>query len=732
MASSINRRTFLRISGTTVVGAAAVSAGLATLPTKSWANDRVLSPDRVVPTFCELCFWKCGVLAYVKDEKVYKLEGNPKHPLSNGKLCPRGTGGIGALYDSDRLKTPLIRTKVNGEDKWREATWDEALTYTATRLNEVKAKYGAQSIALFSHGHGGAFFKTLVKAMGSTTIVAPSNDQCRGPRETGFELTYGEVVGGVENVDTPHAKCIAYLGTHLGENMHNTAVQDVSAANERGCTFITVDPRFSIIASKSKYWLPIKPGTDTALLLAWAHVLIEENLYQKDFVAQNVEGFEQFKEHVKDRTPEWAYLETGLEPSVIRETARELAKNAPAAFVHPGRHVVWYGNDTQRSRAVAIVNGLLGNWAKKGGFYVQQSLNVPGYPGAKAPHGEFYKPRLTFPLASMPCAYDVAQASMKDGDDEARIHAWMVYGCNVPLTLPNTAKTIEAMKALDFVVAVDTMPSEVTGYADVVLPENTYLERYDDLESTPYRVPYVALRQPAVASLYESKPGWWIAKSLAEKLGLAEYFPWMDAKDYLSTRVTKANLSWEQLQKDGVIVAPAAPIYEDGPLTLKTPSKKVEFFSQKMADAGLPPMPDYEPPEEPPTGYFRLLFGRSPVHTFSRTTNNARLLEIVPENELWINAEMARVLGLTSGTKVMLENQDSVKTGPIRLRVTQRIRQDCVFMVHGFGREDRRLSRGYGKGASDARMVTRIKRDPVMGGTGMNVNFVTIYRWKEA
>lgn len=731
MARTVNRRTFLRISGTTILGAAAASAGLLPLAKKSWANDRTVVPDRVVPTFCELCFWKCGLLASVKDEKVFKLEGNPKHPLSNGKLCPRGVGGVGALYDPDRLKRPLIRTTVNGEEKWREVSWDEALDYTAKRLTEVKAQYGAQSIALFSHGHGGAFFKTLVKGLGSNTIVAPSNDQCRGPRESGFELTYGEAVGSVEIVDTPNAKCIAYLGTHLGENMHNTAVQDVSAASANGCTFITVDPRFSVIASKSKYWLPIKPGTDTALLLAWANVLIEENLYQKEFVEQNVVGFEQLREHVKGKTPEWAYVETGLEPAVIRETARELARSAPAAFVHPGRHVVWYGNDTQRSRAVAIVNGLLGNWGKKGGFYLPQSLPVPAYPTPK-PHAELYEPRVTFPFATLPCAYDVAQASMKDGDDAARIHAWVVYGCNVPLTLPNTEKTIEAMNALDFVVAVDTMPSEVTGYADVVLPENTYLERYDDLESTPYRVPYVALRQPVVESLYDTKPGWWIAKSLGERLGLGEYFPWKDAEDYLRTRLEKGNLSFEQLKKDGVIVAPAAPIYEDGPLTLKTPSKKVEFFSQQLADAGLPPLPDYEPTEEPPTGYFRLLFGRSPVHTFSRTTNNPRLLEVVPENELWMNAEMARVLGLAHGTKVMLENQDSVKTGPIRLRVTERIRQDCVYMVHGFGREDRRLTRGYGKGASDARLVTRIKRDPIMGGTGMNVNFVTVYRWKEA
>ena len=113
-------------------------------------------------------------------------------------------------------------------------------------------------------------------------------------------------------------------------------------------------------------------------------MLIEENLFQKEFVEQNVEGFEKFKEHVKDKTPEWAFIETGLEPNVIRETARELAKNAPAAFVHPGRHVVWYGNDTQRTRAIAIVNALLGNWGKKGGFYLPQSMSIPGFPGPAA------------------------------------------------------------------------------------------------------------------------------------------------------------------------------------------------------------------------------------------------------------------------------------------------------------------------------------------------------------
>jgi len=726
----MNRRTFLRIGAGTVVGGLAASAGLVRLGHGAALRAPAERGRRVVPTLCELCFWKCGVLATVEDGRVVKLEGNPLHPLSGGKLCPRGTGGIGQLYDEDRLKRPLIRTRqAGGGEVWREASWDEALELTARRLGEVKLRHGAESIALFSHGHGGVFWKTLLKGLGSSNVVAPSNDQCRGPRESGFELTYGAQIGSIETIDVPFSRCVAFIGTHLGENMHNTAVQDMSAASAAGATFITVDPRFSIIASKSKYWLPIKPGTDTALLLAWAHVLIAEGLYDKAFIAANAIGFDELAAHVRERTPEWAYLETGIDPSLIRETARELARAAPAALVHPGRHVVWYGNDTQRSRAIAIVNALLGNWGKKGGFYLPATLPLAAYPTPPLPHARAYTPRQSFPLATAPCAYDVCDSSMARPEDPATVKAWIVYGCNVPLTLPDTARTIDAMGQLEFVVAVDTMPAEVTGYADVVLPECTYLERFDDLEASPYRVPYVALRQPVVEPLYDTRPGWWIAKALAGKLGLGQFFPWKDAEEYLRVRVERSHLDWARLSRDGVVVAPPLPIYDDSPAqTFKTPSGKVELYSKALAAAGLAPLPEYEPPEEPPPGYFRLLYGRSPVHTFSRTTNNARLLEVFPENELWLNAAMAQVMGLKHGESVMVENQDSVKTGPIRLRVTERIRQDCVYMVHGFGREDRRLSRSYRRGAADSRLITRVKRDPVMGGTGMNVNFVTLYR----
>lgn len=163
-----------------------------------------------------------------------------------------------------------------------------------------------------------------------------------------------------------NSKCIVLIGSHLGENTHSQQVNEFTTAIGNGATVIVADPRFSTAASKAKHWLPIKPGTDIALLLAWINVIINENLYDEDYVARYTKGFEKLKAAVKDNTPEWAYPITSIKPEVIRETAREMAKNAPATILHPGRHNVWYGDDTQRVRAGAIINALLGSWGRKG------------------------------------------------------------------------------------------------------------------------------------------------------------------------------------------------------------------------------------------------------------------------------------------------------------------------------------------------------------------------------
>jgi len=274
------------------------------------------------------------------------------------------------------------------------------------------------------------------------------------------------------------------------------------------------------------------------------------------------------------------------------------------------------------------------------------------------------------------------------------------------------------------------LPSEICGFADVALPEATYLERWDDVAVTPYKEPFIAIRQPVVEPMYESRPGWWIAKQLAAKLGLDAYFPCDGAGQMVEERLRAGGFDVEAIEKTGVFVAPHRPVFiEEGRTpAFETPSKKIELYSRQLADAGLDPLPNYTPPEEPEEGQLRLLFGRTPTHTFGRTTNNRFLSEVYANNEVWLNAACARERGLRDGERVVLVNQDGVRSQPTRLKATQRIRPDCVFVVHGYGHESAGLRFAKGRGLDDARLVTRTKIDPVMGGTGMSVNFVTIER----
>jgi thiosulfate reductase/polysulfide reductase chain A len=243
----------------------------------------------------------------------------------------------------------------------------------------------------------------------------------------------------------------------------------------------------------------------------------------------------------------------------------------------------------------------------------------------------------------------------------------------------------------------------------------------------------VAVRQEVVPPMYESKPGWWIAKQLAERLGLAAYFPWADSMEYSRARLHAAGLSCDDLQRDGVLLGTAAPIYfEDGaPAAFGTESGKIELFSPRLAAAGFDPMPIWRDGEleEPPDGTYRLLFGRAPTHTFGRTTNNRLLSEVFAENEIWVHPEAARRFGLQDRERVFLQNQDGVRsafTAPVR--ITARIRPDAVYLVHGYGHRAKHLRFAYGRGIDSAELETRVKVDPVMGGTGMNVNFVTFVR----
>lgn len=731
-----SRRDFIKISGVGI-GSASLAGSVFHWADGAIRNEQALDPTNVTrtPTYCEVCFWKCAGWV-TKDEKgkIWKVEGHEDDPHCNGRLCPRGTGGVGMYHDEDRLKTPLIRVEKNGKQVFEPTSWDHAFDVIAAKMKGIAKSYGPESVALFTHGSGGKFLGHMLKAYGSNHVTAPSFAQCRGPREVAFYSTFGEGVLSPERTDIRDTKCLVLIGSHIGENMHNGQVQEMSEAIDKGATIITVDPRFSTAASKSKHWLPIKPATDMALLLSWMNVIINEEWYDKKYVDKYCYGFEELKVHVAPFTPEWAYGITTIEPKVIRETAKEMANASPAVIIHPGRHVTWYGDDTQRLRAVAILNALLGAWGRRGGFYSPEKVSIPDFPHPEYPTPEkSWRDALSgkFNLATEVVSNGLCDISVPSDQRDFNIKGWIVNGTNLIHTLPDQQKTLEAIKHLEMLVVIDTMPMEITGYADVVLPECTYLERYDAIRNSPHREPVISLRMPAVKPKYKSKPDWWIAKQLGLKLGLEDYFKYENIEEVLNWQLNQVGSSLEEMQKIGVkkFKREFNDLYfiNGQDFEFNTNTGKIELYSTELANEGFDPLPTFTEHAQPPAGFYRLNYGRSPVHTFSRTTNNANLADIVDENDLWVNPKVAKQWGLKNGQYVWLKNQDDiVSTFSIKVRITERIRWDSVYMIHGFGHSNKKLSRAFGKGASDTELISNVMLDPIMGGTGMRGNFVTL------
>ncbi len=495
----LSRRRFLKITAATF-GAAAAAVHWDPL-LQAAAADAPAGSVRTVPTYCEMCFWRCSGIAYVRDGKLWKFEGNPRDPQSRGRLCPRGTGAVGSHYDSDRLRKPLIRRGERGKEEWTAVTWDEAIAHIADKMGKIKAEHGPEAVAAITHGMGQRFFQHVLKSWGAINFAGPSYAQCRGPRDVGFQLTFGAGVGSPEPTDIANTDCLVLIGTHLGENMHNTQVQEFAQAVERRIPIIVVDPRFSVAASKAKYWLPIKAGTDLALLLAWMQVLVSEGRYDRTFVEKYGHGFDKFAAEIQGYTPEWAAAETGIDAHLIRTTAREFASHRPATIIHPGRRANWNGDDTQRGRAVALLSALLGNWGRKGGLYLSAGMKIAPYPLPKYPKSD--KPKADgSDGAQYPFADEGITTSIRDATLTAKpypIKGWFVYSSNILYALPNTVETLKAIDNLDLLVVIDTIPSEIAGYADVVLPESMFLERYDELLVGWGRTGWTSLRQPVVA-----------------------------------------------------------------------------------------------------------------------------------------------------------------------------------------------------------------------------------------
>jgi thiosulfate reductase/polysulfide reductase chain A len=221
-----------------------------------------------------------------------------------------------------------------------------------------------------------------------------------------------------------------------------------------------------------------------------------------------------------------------------------------------------------------------------------------------------------------------------------------------------------------------------------------------------------------------------MARQLSLRLGLEAYFPFEKIEDLLDWQLKQVGSSLEEMIRIGVKTFPKESdnLYfaENENVEFLTNTGKIELSSTSFANEGFDPIPTYTAHPEPPPGFYRLIYGRAPMHTFSRTSNNPNLFDLMDENTLWVNPKVAGEWDLKNEQEVFIENQDGVRSQfPIKVRVTERIRWDSVYMVHGFGHADKKLSRTYGRGASDTKLITNVMLDPIMGGTGMRGNFVT-------
>jgi len=683
---------------------------------------------------CEMCFWRCQLVGKLRDGKLVKLEGNPKSIDNGASICARGNAGVKLLYDQDRLKYPLKNVGKRGAPVWKRISWDEALDECASRLQGVIKNNGPQGIAIFPHGASANYpMHYFEKVVGTPNNSEASFFQCRGPRDIAYLNTFGVEAG--ESVDMPNAKAIFLVGTHIGENIHVSHVKQYLKGLENGAKLIVVDPRFSSSAAKADIWVQIKPGTDTAFLLAIMNYLVKKKAYDSAYVKKNGEGFDKFVKAIAHAELEWAAKICDVPVAQIRQVADLLAKNAPHVSIHPGRHVTWYGTDFQRERALACLTGLLGAIGAKGGFVKAKGpkLGKVAWPDIASEHAE------EFALHKMAEKHQFSPPGtptqmLRDAAISGKpypIKACITWGQNPIQTIPGQQETIKMLQQMDFVLVVDVMPTDITLYADILLPELSYLERYDIVKTgvqwnfNDLHQQYIAPRMPLVPQVsadHQRKDSVWITNELAKRMGHAEQIPVASAEAMVDKILAGAKLSLAQIRKeDGIHLQPGV-----NPYGVVYP---VKFFNEDLADAGYPGSPNYTPVPEPPQGFARLVYGRVPVHTFNRTMNNVWLNAEIPENPIWLNQETARKLGLKSGDMINLVNQDGVvseKAGV--LKVTPGIRKDTIFTAHGYGTQNPAMTNGVNKGFDEQALITNAAVDPETGAHGMRTGFVRLMK----
>lgn len=662
---------------------------------------------KTVRTVCQGCHTECGVLVTVEDGVVTKIRGDREHPVTEGHICVKGRNYAEFACHPDRLLHPLRRSGEKGGGRWERVSWDEALDDIAARLTGIRDESGPESIAtLNGTGPRTSVFSTnlLAGAIGTPNNVSTDLHICYAPSMVAEFCTVGGPVMQEVGPDYQNSKCIFVCGGNPLVSHPKRGLDLLHGVRQNGARLIVVDPRRTRLAEMADIWLQIRPGTDVALILAMLNVIMNEELYDPDFVDRFCHGFDELTAHVQPFTPEAVSETTWLPAAQIRDAARLFAATRPGTVHH--RVAVEHNlNSTQTNRALLNLIAITGNLGVKGGNLLPSP--VPGFVStgevlnrAKLP-AEVVARRLggkQFPLISGPEGRFIfvhaalAARAMTKGDPY-RLRAVYCAGGNPVVNMQNTRRTWEAFKKLDLFVVTDFFMTPTAELADYVLPAATWLER-DECCDQQY-MGCIAARRRAIEPLGEARDDIRIVIDLADRLpwALRDNLPWASVREFNEYRVAGTGLTFAEFADRGYLTVPLAERqYEDGPL--RTPTGKVELYSTIFEKHGHDPLPTFvEPPESPVTTpelaeeYPLILITGSRVieyfHSEGRQIPSLR--RRVPDPICEIHPGTAAAHGISEGDWLWIETpQVPGERARFRASVTDRIHPRIVGAAHGW------------------------------------------------
>jgi len=663
------------------------------------------------------CHEGCGVLLYVQDGKLVKVEGDPEFPFSQGRLCPRCLALPEVVYHPDRLKYPLKRVGEKGEGKWERITWEEAYETTARKFNELKREYGAESV-IFCSGtaRGIGYGLSLAGIFGSVNQIAfgPLHGHaCYFPKTTTTRFTVGDMVVAdysqyfsdrYENPDWQVPKCIIIWGNEPTASSSDGLMGHwVVECMKRGSELIVIDPRRTWPATRAKIWLQIRPGTDAALALGMLNVIINEKLYDEEFVEKWTHGFDELKKRVQEYPPEKVAEITWIPMEKIIEAARMYATSKPAAIQWgvaidqtreclPTTHALialWTltGNmDMPGGNIIRSRNFDIGKFLRRGGTPLTEEqrekiIGVKNYPllqRVNHPNGEAVIEQM---LTDIP--YPIKAAWIQGTN---------TFACGAA----DAKRTYEAFRRLDFTVVVDLfMTPTAMAFADIVLPAATYAER-DGIAVTD-GASYVATINKAIEPVGECKSDAEIIFEMGKWLN-SKAVPWKDTRELYDTILESAGMTFEELREKGFVYDTFEyKKYEKGLLRpdnkagFNTPTRKVELYSTVFEELGLDALPYFEEPPESPVStpdiakeYPLVLTTGAKTSAFFHSEHRQipSLRRINPDPITQIHPETAEKLGIKDGDWIYLEN----KYGKCkqRAKLTEGIHPRVVHAQHGW------------------------------------------------